>query len=37
MAKVDLCVLVTVGTNEVVKKVDTGIGRVLFNNIVLSR
>jgi len=35
MAK-DLCVLVIVGTYEVVKNVDIGIGEVLFNNIVLS-
>jgi len=35
MAK-DLCVLVIVGTNEVVKDVDIGISEVLFNNIVLS-
>ena len=36
VAKVDLCVLVMVGTTEVVKKVDTDVGKVLFKNTVLS-
>lgn len=35
MAK-DLCVLVIVGTLEIVKNVDIGIGEVLFNKEVLS-
>lgn len=35
MAK-DLCVLVIVGTIEVVKNVDIGIGEVLFKKDVLS-
>jgi len=32
----DLCVLASVGTNEVVKDVSIGISEVLFNNIVRS-
>ena len=36
VAKVDLCVLVIVGTTEVVKKVDIDVSTVLFKNTVLS-